>query len=49
MASNGVIHIVSDVLMPPAGNIVDVLSADSDFSTLVGVVNTVGLTAALQG
>ena len=49
MASNGVIHIVSDVLMPPAGNIVDVLSADSDFSTLVGVLHKVGLTAALQG
>lgn len=49
MASNGVIHIVSDVLMPPAGDIVDVVSADSDFSTLLGAVTKAGLAAALQG
>jgi uncharacterized surface protein with fasciclin (FAS1) repeats len=37
-ASNGVIHTVSKVLLPPAGNIVEVASADTTFSFLVAAV-----------
>jgi uncharacterized surface protein with fasciclin (FAS1) repeats len=37
-ASNGVIHTISKVLFPPAGNIVEVASADTTFSFLVAAV-----------
>ena len=37
-ASNGVIHTISKVLLPPAGNIVEVASADTTFSFLVAAV-----------
>ena len=37
-ASNGVIHTLGKVLMPPAGNIVDVAAADTTFSFLVAAV-----------
>ncbi|VDI27969.1 transforming growth factor-beta-induced protein [Mytilus galloprovincialis] len=48
MASNGVIHIVHDVMMPAAGSIVDVLTADGNFSTLVAAAKAAGLVEALQ-
>ena len=38
MASNGVIHTISMVLMPPSGNIVEVAIATPDFSYLVAAV-----------
>lgn len=37
-ASNGVIHTISKVLLPPVGNIVAVASADTTFSFLVAAV-----------
>lgn len=37
-ASNGVIHLISRVLLPPAGNIVEVAQANSNFSFLVAAV-----------
>ncbi|HLK27628.1 MAG TPA: fasciclin domain-containing protein [Puia sp.] len=37
-ASNGVIHTIGKVLLPPVGNIVDVASADTTFSFLVAAV-----------
>lgn len=37
-ASNGVIHTISNVLMPPSGNIVQIASADTSFSFLVAAV-----------
>jgi uncharacterized surface protein with fasciclin (FAS1) repeats len=37
-ASNGVIHTVSKVLVPPAGNLVQMASADTTFSFLVAAV-----------
>lgn len=37
-ASNGVIHVIERVLMPPAGNIVQVASADTSLSYLVAAV-----------
>lgn len=38
LASNGVIHTVGKVLMPPTGNIVEVAAADTTFSFLVAAV-----------
>lgn len=37
-ASNGVIHSISKVLLPPTGNIVEVASADTTFAFLVAAV-----------
>lgn len=37
-ASNGVIHLVSKVILPPSGNIVQVAQANSNFSFLVAAV-----------
>ncbi|HLO79479.1 MAG TPA: fasciclin domain-containing protein [Chitinophagaceae bacterium] len=37
-ASNGVIHLISRVLLPPAGNIVEVAQANSNFTFLVAAV-----------
>ncbi|MEO6868681.1 MAG: fasciclin domain-containing protein [Ginsengibacter sp.] len=38
MATNGIIHAISHVLMPPAGNIVEVAQSDTTFSYLVAAV-----------
>jgi uncharacterized surface protein with fasciclin (FAS1) repeats len=38
LASNGVIHTLGKVLMPPSGNIVEVAAADTTFSYLVAAV-----------
>ena len=38
MASNGVIHVINSVLMPPAGNLVEVAQANPNFSFLVAAV-----------
>lgn len=35
MASNGIIHRIEKVLMPPVGTIVDVLTKDGSFNTLL--------------
>ena len=38
MASNGIIHTINSVLMPPAGNIVEAAQANSNFSYLVAAI-----------
>lgn len=38
MASNGVIHVINTVLMPPMGNIVEVAQSNPNFSFLVAAV-----------
>lgn len=38
MASNGVIHVINKVLMPPMGNAVEALMDNEDFSLLVAAV-----------
>jgi uncharacterized surface protein with fasciclin (FAS1) repeats len=38
MASNGVIHVINTVLMPPAGNIVEAAQANPNFTFLVEAV-----------
>ncbi|NUQ85643.1 MAG: fasciclin domain-containing protein [Anaerolineales bacterium] len=53
--SNGVIHVIDTVLLPPAeeaaapGTIVDIAAADERFSTLVAAVTAAGLAETLSG
>jgi len=48
-ASNGVIHVIGTVLMPPSGNIVQMAQADTSLSYLVVAVVTANLQGALSG
>jgi transforming growth factor-beta-induced protein len=49
-ASNGVIHVIDSVLLPPADKtIVDVAVADGRFKTLVAALGAAGLVETLQG
>lgn len=53
--SNGVIHVIDSVILPPAeeaaapGTIVDIAAGDERFSTLVAAVSAAGLVETLQG
>lgn len=47
-ASNGVIHVIDTVLLPP-GNIVETAVADGRFTTLVAAVQAAGLADTLSG
>jgi transforming growth factor-beta-induced protein len=54
IASNGVIHVIDSVLLPPApeeplGTIVDIASADGRFETLVAAVVAADLASTLSG
>ncbi|HEX7863174.1 MAG TPA: fasciclin domain-containing protein, partial [Verrucomicrobiae bacterium] len=46
-ASNGVIHVIDTVLLPPP-NIVEIAAGNSDFSTLVAAVQAAGLVETLS-
>jgi uncharacterized surface protein with fasciclin (FAS1) repeats len=48
-AKNGVVHAIDRVLLPPAGNIVEVAAANPNFTYLVAAVQTAGLVDALSG
>ena len=53
-ASNGVIHVINAVLLPPApppepGTIVDIAAGNPDFETLVAAVTAAGLVDTLNG
>jgi uncharacterized surface protein with fasciclin (FAS1) repeats len=51
-APNGVIHMIDEVLVPPAapsGTLVDLLAADGRFTTLLGALEATGLDEALAG
>jgi uncharacterized surface protein with fasciclin (FAS1) repeats len=53
-ASNGVIHVIDTVLLPPAeeavsNTIVDIAVADGRFTTLVAAVTAAGLVETLSG
>ncbi|KAL8606510.1 hypothetical protein ACOMHN_037741 [Nucella lapillus] len=45
---NGVIHVIDRVLLPPPGNIIDVLAADSSYSILVRLLKKAGIADSLQ-
>ena len=49
LASNGVIHVMDRVLLPPTKDIVQTLSDDKRFETLVTAVDAAGLVGTLQG
>lgn len=49
-ASNGVVHVIDKVLVPPGVlNVVQMAQANPLFSTLVGAVSTAGLVTTLSG
>lgn len=48
-ASNGMVHVIDTVMMPPTGSIVDLVAGNSDLSTLLSKVQSAGLAGALQG
>jgi len=49
MATNGIIHVMSSVMMPPTDDIVSyVANNNATFSTLLALVQKAGLAAALQ-
>jgi transforming growth factor-beta-induced protein len=48
-ASNGIIHVIDAVLLPPAGSIADIVTSRAEFSTLATAVTTAGLAATLDG
>lgn len=49
MADNGVIHVLSKVMMPPSGDIVDYVVATPELSTLLSLVQQAGIASALKG
>jgi uncharacterized surface protein with fasciclin (FAS1) repeats len=48
-ASNGVIHKIDKVLMPPTGTVVQIASSNPEFSLLVKAVTKAGLASTLSG
>jgi uncharacterized surface protein with fasciclin (FAS1) repeats len=48
-ASNGVIHVIEKVLIPPTQTIAQIAASDTSFSFLVAAVSKVGLLGAISG
>lgn len=48
-ASNGVIHVVDSVMIPPSGDLVDFVAGNLQLSTLFNLVQQAGLASALRG
>lgn len=48
MASNGVIHVIDTVLLPP-GDIIETATAAGSFKTLLTAIDAAGLTSTLKG
>ncbi len=48
-AANGVIHVIDRVLLPPAGNLVETVGVNPNFSFLVAAVRRAGLVSTLSG
>lgn len=49
VASNGIIHVMGDVLVPPIGDVIDVATALPGFGTLAELVTSAGLVETLKG
>ncbi len=49
MASNGVIHVIDKIMMPPSKDIVATAAAAGSFTKLAGALTATGLDATLQG
>ncbi len=47
--TNGVIHVIDAVMLPPEGDIVDTAVAAGDFTTLAAALEAAGLVDALKG
>lgn len=48
-ASNGIIHVINNVILPPTQSIVDIAVGNPNFSTLVSLVTRAGLVETLAG
>ncbi|MDO8364133.1 MAG: fasciclin domain-containing protein, partial [Actinomycetota bacterium] len=48
-ATNGVIHVLTDVMVPPLGDIIDVATTLPGFGTLASLVTQAGLIETLKG
>ena len=48
-ASNGIIHVVDNVMLPPTLDIVDIAVGNDSFSTLVAALQSAGLVETLKG
>ncbi len=48
-ASNGIVHVIDTVLIPPLPSIVEIATGNPNFSTLVGALQAADLVGALQG
>lgn len=49
VGANGVIHVISKVLTPPTSNIIQIASADTNFTFLVAAITKLNLVTALSG
>ena len=49
MASNGIIHVVDKVMLPPYGTVVDTVKVDPMLSTLLTAVQAANITSVLAG
>merc|ERR1719401_75652 len=49
IASNGIVHVIDEVLLPPSNSIYDIISSTDDFSTLVAAVDAADLSDVLSG
>ncbi|XP_063399724.1 transforming growth factor-beta-induced protein ig-h3-like [Mytilus trossulus] len=47
-ASNGIVHVIDKVLIPPTGEIVDLVSGNKDLGTLLSLVQKANITGIIQ-
>ena len=47
-ASNGVFHVVNQVVTPPAGDVISVIASNPDLSIMASFIEETGLTNVLQ-
>jgi len=48
IASNGIVHRIHNVMLPPKGSILDIAAADANLTTLVAAVNAAGIGSVLN-